>query len=422
MTTENQIASKIFSIFPALTHSSFRWFWGGQVISLIGTWTQNIGQAWLVLQLTNSPFLLGLVTAMQFAPVLLFSLHAGAWIDRLPKRKILVITQATLMTLAFALSFLVGTGMIQFWMLIVMAFILGVANTVDIPARQSFIIELVGREHLTNAIALNSAIFNGARLIGPAIAGLIMGVWGPMWCFLINGFSFIGVLSILIFIPSIPRGEKPVVRQGAVWPEIKEGLSYIRRTPQIFLTILMLGFLSTIAMNFNVLVPVLAKLELHQEALGFGLLMSALGFGALLGALTVAVRSNEGPQTRLLTMGALGLGIFSVLIGLQNHYIFVAITLALMGWSMIIFAASANSLVQLTVESRFRGRVMSVYSLVFGGMTPLGSVYSGALSNLWGAKTTFILSGILSLVFVIGILYLRKQYLGGEKRVDRSTL
>jgi MFS family permease len=422
MTEINGSSLKILQAFPALTHSSFRWFWSGQIISLIGTWTQNIGQAWLVLQLTNSPLLLGLVTALQFAPVLLFSLHAGAWIDRLPKRRIIILTQVTFMILAFGLAFLVGAGLIRYWMLLVFAFFLGVANTVDIPARQSFVIELVGREHLANAIALNSAIFNGARLIGPAIAGIIMGVWGPMWCFLINGISFIGVLGILAYIPAIPRGGKNVVRQGAIWPEIKEGLGYIRRTPQILFIILIMGFLSTVAMNFNVLIPVLAKLELHEEALGFGLLMSSMGFGALLGALTVAVRSNGKPQTQLLFIGATGLGIFSILTGLQSQYVGAALMLAFMGWSMIVFSASANSIVQLTVDDRFRGRVMSVYALVFGGMTPLGSVYAGVLSHGWGAKITFIISGILSLLFLVGILYWHKHYLGGEKHVNRSPI
>lgn len=413
---------KIFQAFPALSHSSFRWFWGGQMVSLIGTWTQNIGQAWLVLQLTNSAFLLGLVSAMQFAPMLFFSLHAGAWIDRLPKRRIIIATQVTFMILAFTLSFLVGTGTIKYWMLLVMAFILGVANTVDVPARQSFVIELVGREHLTNAIALNSAIFNAARLVGPAIAGVIMGLWGPMWCFLINGISFVGVLAILLFIKAIPRGQETKTKQGAIWPEIKEGLSYIRRTPQILLTMLMVGFLSTVAMNFNVLVPVLAKLELKEEALGFGLLMSALGFGALIGALTVAVRSGSGPQPRLLFTGALGLCIFSIMTGFQSQYLLISLMLAFMGWSMIVFAASANSLIQITVEGRFRGRVMSVYSLVFGGMTPLGSVYSGTLSHWWGAKNTFIISGVLSLIFLAGIFYLKKHYLGSEKRAHRRPI
>lgn len=401
--------------FPALTHTSFRRFWGGQIISLIGTWTQNIGQAWLVLQLTNSPFLLGLVTSIQFAPVLLFSLYAGAWIDRLPKRRIIIVTQTVLMVLAFGLAFLVGTGLIRYWMLLIFAFLLGVMNTIDVPARQSFIIELVGREHLTNAIALNSAIFNGARIIGPAIAGIIMGIWGPMWCFLINGMSFIGVLVILLHIPVIPREEEKEPKQGAILPEIMEGLRYIRRTPQILLIIVIMGYLSIVVMNFNVLIPVLAKLELQEEALGFGLLMSSMGFGALCGALHVAMRASGKPQTRLLFIGATGLGIFSTLTGLQNQYMGAALMLAFMGWSMIIFSASANSIIQLTVENRFRGRVMSVYALVFGGMAPLGSLYSGTLSHWWGAKITFILSGILSLVFVLGILYWRKHVLRGGK-------
>lgn len=422
MTKEEKPAPKSLQAFPALTHPPFRWFWSGQILSLIGTWTQNIGQAWLVLQLTNSSFLLGLVSAIQFTPMLLFSLHAGAWIDRLPKRCILIITQSVLMMIAFALTFLVGTGLIQYWMLLLLAFIFGVANTVDVPARQSFVIELVGREHLTNAIALNSAIFNAARLVGPAIAGVIMGAWGPTWCFLINGISFIGVLGILVFMPSIPRGEPQGMKQGAVWPEIKEGLIYIRKTPLILMVILMVGFLSTVTMNFNVLVPVMAKLELSQEALGFGLLMSALGLGALIGALTVAIRSSGGPQIHLLFTGAIGLSFFSILTGFQSQYALAALMLALMGWSMIVFSASANSLVQLAVDNRFRGRVMSVYSLVFGGLSPLGSVYSGTFSHWWGAKWTFIVSGGVSLLFLAGIFHLRKHFLGGDTLAGRGTV
>lgn len=410
-----------FRAFPALAHAPFRWFWGGQIISLIGTWTQNVGQAWLVLQLTNSPFLLGLVSAMQFLPMLIFSLHAGAWIDRLPKRRILVLTQTTLMLLAVILAILVGTGLIQYWMLLVLAFILGVANTVDVPARQSFVIELVGKEHLTNAIALNSAIFNGARIVGPAVAGIIMGTWGATWCFIINGVSFVGVIAILMFLPVIPQGRGHYPKQGKVWPEIKAGLFYIRKTPAILLSISMIGFLSTIAMNFNVLVPVMAKMELHEQALGYGLLMSAMGSGALIGALTVALKSGGQPQWKMLFTGAIGLGVFSVLLGFQSKYWGAALLLAFMGWSMITFSASANSLVQMTVANEFRGRVMSVYSLVFGGMTPIGSFYAGSLAHFWGARVTFIISGVLSLIFLIGIGFSLKYIRGGQS-AHRSSL
>ncbi|MHB1651179.1 MAG: MFS transporter [Desulfitobacteriaceae bacterium] len=410
MNTRGKKIKDLREVFPALKHKPFRWFWGAQIVSLIGTWTQNVGQAWLVLQLTNSPFLLGVTSALQFMPMLLFSLHAGVWIDRLPKRRILILTQITLMLLAFALAFLVGSGQIRFWMLAVMASILGIANTVDVPARQSFIIELVGREHLTNAIALNSAIFNAARLVGPAIAGTIMGLWGATWCFIINGLSFVGVIFVLAFLPGIPRGGLvPQMTKRAVWPEIWEGLRYIRRTPVIFVTMLMVAVLSTIALNFNVLVPVLAKMDLHQEVLGYGLLMSSMGFGALLGALTVVWFSGQGPQKFLVLIGSVGLGVFSILLGLQTRYSTVAITLALMGWSMLVFAASANSLIQVTVENRLRGRVMSVYSLVFGGMTPLGSLFAGSLSHFWLARKTFAFSGILVLVFLAILFSMRKK-------------
>lgn len=414
--------SSFYRAFPALSHSPFRWFWGGQVISLIGTWTQNIGQAWLVLQLTNSPFLLGLVSAMQFVPTMLFSLQAGAWIDHLPKRKVLIVTQSIFMVLAFSLAFLAGTGLLQYWMLVAMAFVLGLANTVDVPTRQSFIIELVGKKHLANAIALNSAVFNAARLVGPAIAGVIMGIWGPMWCFLINGFSFIGVLAILIFVESIPHEEHFSPKKESLGKDILNGLSYISKTPKIFIIMIMVGFLSTIAMNFNVLVPVLAKIDLQEEALGYGLLMSTLGFGALIGALTVAVKSAEGPQPRLLVTGAFGIGIFNVAVGLQNTYFFSAFFLAFLGWSMIVFSASANSLIQTTVDGQYRGRVMSVYNLVFGGMVPVGSLYAGTLSDFWGAQVTFIISGIVALIFMCGIVFLLRHYRKDEHHENSSFI
>lgn len=395
--------------FPALSHKQYRWFWGTQVISMTGTWTQMVGQAWLVLQLTNSPFLLGLISALQFTPVLLFSLQAGVWIDRLPKRRILLFTQTSLMVLAFSMAILVGTGLITYGMLAVFALLLGMVNTIDMPARQAYFVELVGKEHLTNAIALNSASFNGARIIGPALAGMIMGLWGPTWCFIINGLSFIGVILVLAFFPQMPQGERLVSGPPrAVWSEVREGLQYIWQTPLILLGMIMIAFLSAIAMNFNVLVPVLAKIELEQGALGYGLLMSSLGFGAVVGALTVAVFSRNGPRMSLVFGGAAGLGIFSILVGLQSTYAGAAVMLAFMGWSMIAFSASTNSLIQTTVDNRLRGRVMSVYSLVFGGMTPIGSFYAGALAGLWGAKKTFLFSGLLVLVF-LGILLWKRQ-------------
>lgn len=412
MNNSADFKSHFFCAFPALSHKPFRWFWGGQIISVIGTWTQNIGQAWLVLQLTNSPFLLGLVSAVQFLPMMLLSLHAGAWIDRVSKRRIIIMTQFTLMILAFTLALLVGTGLIQYWMLLILALILGIANTADVPARQSFVIELAGREDLTNAIALNSAVFNAGRIVGPAIAGIIMGLWGPMWCFLINGISFIGVISILMFLPSIPQDNKTAPKKGKVWPEIKEGLSYIRKTPTILLCISVMGFISAIAMNMSVLVPAFAKMELNQQALGYGFLMSAMGVGALIGALTVAVRSGTKTQWRTIFTGAVGLAVFSILLGVQTDYTAAAIMLVFMGWSMITFSASVNSMIQLTVADEFRGRVMSVYSLVFGGITPIGSIYAGSLAHIWGAGVTFVISGILSLGFLAFIGYILQRHKG----------
>ncbi|MEM5819090.1 MAG: MFS transporter, partial [Desulfitobacterium hafniense] len=212
-------------------------------------------------------------------------------------------------------------------------------------------------------------------------------------------------------VPAIPHQEKLTPKKETLRKDILDGLNYIRKTPSILIVMMMMGFLSTIAMNFNVLVPVLAKIDLQAEALGYGLLMSALGLGALIGALTVAIRSAEGPQPRLLLVGAFGLGMFNVVVGLQNTYFFSAFFLAFLGWSMIVFSASANSLIQITVDSQYRGRVMSVYNLVFGGMIPIGSLYAGTLSDLWGARMTFIISGTITLLFMGGIVFWLRRYL-----------
>ncbi len=247
------------SVFPALKHRNFRLFWFGQMISLIGTWMQNIGQDWLVLKLTNSAFLLGVVSALQFLPMLFLSLFAGVVIDRLPKRKILIFTQTSLMVTALALATLTALNAINYWEILVLATIVGFINTIDNPARQSFIIDLVGKEDLMNAISLNSSIFNAARIIGPGIAGVLIGLLGYALCFYLNALSFIAVITGLILIDVKMNKSRAMLKKEDVIADIKEGLLYIKNTPIIFATILMMAVLSTFAINFNVLVPVFAK-------------------------------------------------------------------------------------------------------------------------------------------------------------------
>lgn len=406
---------KMGDSFPALKHRNFRLFWFGQMVSLIGTWMQNIGQGWLVLKLTNSAFLLGVVSALQFLPVLLFSLFAGVIIDRFPKRRLLLFTQTSLMISAFILATLTAFRIIAYWEILLLATFTGLINTIDTPTRQAFIIDLVGKSDLMNAIALNSSIFNAARIIGPGIAGLLIGKLGYAICFYLNAASFIAVIVGIIFINVEGIASKASELKNNIFADLKEGLKYIRNTPIITMTVLMIAVLSTFSMNFNILVPVFAKNILHQEATGYGFLMSAMGTGALVGALTLASISGKGVKPIYLFGGGLGLGLFQLFLGIQSNYISTVILLALCGWFMITFSASANTTIQLNTDDEFRGRVMSIYSLVFGGVTPIGAMYAGSLAQKFGSHITFVISGAIALLYTAYVLLFQyRKNLGTE--------
>jgi MFS family permease len=395
---------RITEAFPALEHRNFRLFWLGQMVSLIGTWMQNIGQGWLVLKLTNSSFLLGLISAVQFLPMMLFSLFAGVIVDRFPKRKLILFTQSSFAVTSFILATLTALKVINYWQILILALINGFLNTIDVPARQSFIIDLVGKKDLMNAIALNSAVFNAARIVGPAVAGILIGKLGYAVCFYLNSASFIAVILGLLFITVEGITPKLTNVRTRIIEDLKDGIIYIKNTPIILHTILMIAILSTFSMNFNVLVPVFTKNVLHREATGYGLLMSAMGIGALLGALTLAWISERGVKPVYLFGGGIGLGIFQILIGVQSSYALTALFLALSGWFMITFTSSANTTIQINSLDEFRGRVMSVYSLVFGGVTPIGSLYAGSLAQRFGSHITFITSGIIATVYSAYVL------------------
>lgn len=393
--------------FHALTHKNFRYYWLGQCISLIGTWMQSIGQSWLVLTLTGSPLLLGILGACQFLPIMIFSLFAGILIDRFPKKKILLITQVISMMLAFSLSILVFTHEARFWNVLILAIILGCTNTIDMPTRQSFFVEVVGREDLMNAIALNSAVFNLARMIGPAIAALFMAWFGIGWCFFINGVSFIAVIYGILKIQV-----KPYVRekkkQNNIFKEIKEGLEYIVNNPKIFETILLILVLGIFAFNYNVLIPVFTKIVLHQNEGIYGMLMSALGLGSLIGAVMVSVKGKNKPMHKTMFNASILIAIMLILNGFSNAFYITAAILFFTGIFNLNFSTRANSTLQLTSKDEFRGRVMSVYSLVFAGSAPIGNLSSGFIADRFGVKTAFWLSGISIFVLAIAILILFK--------------
>lgn len=363
---------------------------------------QTVGQAWLVLTLTNSPFLLGVVNALQWAPVLMLSLPAGVVADRVPKRTLVIVTQSLFLVLALCLGLLAVTGRVRYWHVAVLAGLLGVVNAFDVPARQAFIVEMVGgTEDLTGAIAINSSMFNGARLIGPGLAGLVIAAWGVGMAFLVNAASFLAVIAALaaMRVNSAVR----VTPGVGLLTHIAEGIQFVRSTPAVLGVLMTLAILSLFPMNFNVFVPVLARHQLHLDASGFGFLMAAQGAGALLGALLVAGTSAQGPRRPYLFWGAIVLCVATMALSLAHRPGVAAIWLFLVGMGMLMFSATANSTVQIETPDALRGRVMSVYALVFNGLTPFGALMMGGIVGAWGLPAGVLLGGGVGLVGVLGI-------------------
>ena len=385
--------------FPALSHKNLRIYWLGQCVSLIGTWAQSIGQTWLVLSLTGSPLLLGILGALQFLPITLFSLFAGVLIDRYPKKKIILLTQFTSMILAFTLAALVFTHTVTYEYILILALILGFSNTLDMPARQAFTIELAGKNDLMNAIALNSATFNLARIIGPAIGALIMASFGAGWCFLLNGFSFMAVIVSLLKV-EVTTYVRKNLSDNNMLKEIIDGLIYIAKEPALLQTLVMVLIIGIFVFNFNILIPVFTKNILHLEASIYGLLMSALGVGSLFGALMVSVKSRSGPNMKILLRSSIIVSLTLILISFTRTYYYTAMLLVMTGIFNIWFSTTANSTLQITSKDEYRGRVMSVYSLVFAGASPIGNMFAGITTDLLGANTAFLLSGVMTLVLI----------------------
>lgn len=409
--SRNSIVNKYF---PALTHRDYRLFWTGQCISLIGTWMQTVGQSWLVYQITDSSLKLGIISALQFTPMLLFSLPIGALVDRHSKKRVLFIVQIIMALNAFLLAFLVWRGIASYGTIALQALILGTLNCIDMPVRQSYMAELASKEHLMNAIALNSTIFNAARIIGPAVAGLAFSFFGATVCFLINGFSFIPVLINIYRIQT--EGKCSNSKQGVkISHEIREGLKYIAGNPVISTTILMLAFSNTIIMNFNILIPVMAKTVLNGDSRAYGFLMTALGLGAFTGALSLAVTSYKGLRIKLLMGAYLSLSVCVFIIGYQTKFIYAFLMFMLAGWSMTSALSSSNTSVQTNSPDGMRGRIMSVYSLVAGGAIPIGSMYAGTMLENFGAGFTFKVSGMAGIVFMLAVIILRYKLVANHR-------
>jgi len=395
----------------AFRHRNFRIYYSGQLVSLVGTWMQTVAQSWLVLELTDNPLALGFVAAAQFLPVVVLGLFGGLIADGLPKRQTLIVVQAIAMLLAFALFGLTVSGAVEVWHVLVLAALLGMTNAIEFPTRQSFAIEMVGRADIGNAVALGAAAFNGARVVGPALAGLAIGTLGIAPAFLINGISYLAVLAGLFALrqremEAPPRLARPRT-VAAVVANLAEGLGFVRRTDIVLLATVVLGLAATFGMNFSVLVPPLARDVLGSDAAGFGFLMAASGVGSLLAALGIAFSGRTSPI--IIVVGALTMGLAEIVLGISRWYPLSLAMMLFAGLGGIAMAATANTTIQLSVPDELRGRVMSVYTTAFAGSVPIGGLVMGAIASSLGADVAMSLGGTATAaVGVAGILWLRR--------------
>lgn len=405
------LASKLPAALRALRHRNYQLFFFGQLISLTGTWMQSVAESWLIYRLTGSAVLLGLVGFSSQIPVFLLAPVGGAVADRYRRHRILVTTQTIAMLLAFTLAGLTLSGRIQVWEVFALASLLGLNNAFDIPARQAFVVDMVGRDDLLNAIALNSSMVNGARVVGPAVAGILVAAVGEGWCFFANAASYIAVITCLLLM-KIAAARRAPARTSAL-ASIAEGFSFVTHKAPVRALLLLLGLISLMGMPYAVLMPIFADQILHGGASGLGLLMGASGVGALVGAVSLATRRGLRGLGRWVAFSSAGFGVSIILFSLSRSFWLSAALLLPVGFSMMIEMASSNTLIQAMVPDELRGRVMAVYSMMFMGMAPIGALLAGTLAQRIGAPETVALGGVVcilgALVFGLRLPALRAE-------------
>lgn len=400
----NPLNKGLLRAFSSLRQRNFRLYWFGQLISLLGTYMQMIGQVWLVLILTHSAWQLGVVGALQALPILLFSLIGGVFADRWPKRRILLVTQSASMIQAFLLWTLIATHTIHLWHVYVLALLLGLTNSLGRPASRSFLAELVGREDLPNAVALNSSVSNLTRIVGPGIGGIIIAASGVTALFLLNAISFLAVLAGLLLINSrelhaqVQHHANTLARQNT-WHRLREGVDYVRQTPAVMLVLLVVGLVLLFGSNFNVVLPLFATTVLHSGPRGFGFLSAATGIGALLGSLWLAW-INQQPTIRRVLIGALIFAVLEAVFAVSQNYVVSLVLIASVGFAEIAFAELASTALQTVAPNHLRGRVMSVQVLFFDGSLPLGYLLMGWLAGLFGPSPALLIGALLCLLVV----------------------
>ncbi|MFV0254811.1 MAG: MFS transporter [Erysipelotrichaceae bacterium] len=395
----SKLKKKIYHNLPALSSKNYRLYFLGMCVSSIGSWMQSIAQSWLVYELTADPFLLGLVSSMQFLPLLLFGLLGGTIADYLPKRKILFFTQGAFAFLTGTLFILTITGVLEYWMILIFAFLFGCCNAVDVPTRQSFMLEIVSNDNLQNAIVLNSTVYNMAKLIGPMLAGIIIAQFSIELCFLLNSLSYIAIIFALAKMDyqSALSNNSKVFKFKKIFKDMAGGIKYITSSIELYIPILLVFFVNVILMNFSVMLPIYTN-AIGQEATGYSMLNTSMGIGSIIVALTIALRIKNKPSKILMFGSTFVTALCYILLGLNRNIYLACLIMIFAGASLFLTTTSINTNIQLNSAKEMRGRVMGVYGLMFGGSTPIGALYTGAITSYYNIFIFMIISAILMIL------------------------
>jgi MFS family permease len=403
-------------MFRSLRVRNYRLYASGQLVSLTGTWMQRVAQDWLVLELTNSGTALGIVTALQFGPSLVFGLWGGVLADRGDKRRMLLATQSAIAAVAAVLGLLAVTGVVQYWHVLAIALALGFITAIDTPIRQSFVVEMVGKDDLVNAVGINSTIFNAGRILGPAVAGIMISAVGTGWAFLANAASSLAVLGALSAMRVDELHPSPPVQRAA--GQLREGFRYVRGRRDLILTMILIFVIGTFGLNFAITTALLAKQVFHQGATGYGLLSTMLAVGACVGAVVATMRVRRPSQT-FLVLAALAFSVLEIVSGLMPDFLATAVVLVPTGLAMLTLTTATNSSIQLGVEPTMRGRVMALYLVCFMGGTPFGAPIVGWLAGVAGPRWGLLGGGLICLIATaaLAVLFARR---GGMSRADMA--
>jgi MFS family permease len=390
----------------ALREPNYRLYFFGQVVSQSGTWLQRIAQAWLVLDVANSPAALGVLTVFQFTPALALSLVAGVVADRVGKQRLIMVTSTLEGLQALAMAAVTFSGNVQLWEIYLLAFLLGLFTTFETPARQAFVSELVPREDIQSAVALNSSVFNAARVVGPGIGGIILAAWGAGWAFALNGFSYLAVLAALAMLDTSKLYTSRRAARGALWSQVWDGLRHAAHAPRLAYPLSLLAVLGMLGYNFGVVLPLLARYTLDVGAVGFGALNAAMGVGSLLGALLLT--PHLPPGLRSVSLAAFGFSLSLLAVALVPSYSLILVLLGLLGLLSVVYSTTTNTTLQLASGEAYRGRILSLYSLLFMGTTPIGGAITGLLADEFGVNSTLAVEASLCLLAtLVGFAYLR---------------